>query len=170
MTEIYSYIVQSASASLHGTRDFGLSPDHARENAEAARFLEVFMFRRYLAKLQFELEFWSRFGADGGTSAGYAERLTEATGSLPVRPIPRRHGLGLLLGRLSAGVDPLRTAPNVSTSRGRRGLVVPPGDRQTSCAQLFREGTQPSNEEIAGRIGFDALDMGPLIAELTTSR
>ena len=32
--------------------------------------------------------------------------------------------------------------------------------------ELFREGTKPSSEEIAGRIGFEPLDTGPLRAEL----
>ena len=34
---------------------------------------------------------------------------------------------------------------------------------------LFREGTRPSNEEIAARLGFDPLDCAPLLAELTDS-
>ena len=37
------------------------------------------------------------------------------------------------------------------------------GDR---LRELFREGTKPSSEEIAGRIGFEPLDTGPLLAEL----
>jgi hypothetical protein len=31
---------------------------------------------------------------------------------------------------------------------------------------LFFEGTRPSSEEIAARLGFDPLDTGPLVAEL----
>jgi hypothetical protein len=31
---------------------------------------------------------------------------------------------------------------------------------------LFTEGTRPSSEEIAGRIGFDPLDTAPLLREL----
>ena len=50
------------------------------ENAEATTFLEALLFRRYEAKLQFELDFWARFPEDGGTPIGYAERLTAATG------------------------------------------------------------------------------------------
>ena len=33
--------------------------------------------------------------------------------------------------------------------------------------ELFREGTRPTTEEIAERIGFDLLDTTPLVAELT---
>jgi hypothetical protein len=32
---------------------------------------------------------------------------------------------------------------------------------------LFDEGTKPTSEEIATRLGFDPLDTGPLVAELT---
>jgi hypothetical protein len=32
--------------------------------------------------------------------------------------------------------------------------------------ELFREGTRPTSEEIADRLGFEALDTGPLLAEL----
>ena len=32
--------------------------------------------------------------------------------------------------------------------------------------ELFREGTRPSSEEIAARLGFEPFDTGPLVAEL----
>jgi hypothetical protein len=32
---------------------------------------------------------------------------------------------------------------------------------------LFAEGTRPSSEELAGRIGYDPLDTAPLVAELS---
>ena len=32
---------------------------------------------------------------------------------------------------------------------------------------LFLEGTRPTSEEIAARIGFDPLDTGPLVADLS---
>jgi len=35
--------------------------------------------------------------------------------------------------------------------------------------ELFREGTRPTSEEIAGRIGFDPFDTRPLVAELSGS-
>ena len=44
------------------------SPTRRRsENAEATIFLEALLYRRYTAKLQFELEFWGGFDEDGGT-------------------------------------------------------------------------------------------------------
>ncbi|HSB39338.1 MAG TPA: hypothetical protein VLD13_09650, partial [Gaiellaceae bacterium] len=81
LTEIYSYIVEAISRQpgWHA-RYFGLSDEEARQNAEATIFMEALLFRRYAAKLRFELGFWSRFREDGGTDVGYAELLTEATG------------------------------------------------------------------------------------------
>src|SRR5450759_1076465 len=81
LTEIYSYITAKIvnEPGWH-ERYFSLSPEVARENAEAGLFLEVLLFRRYVAKLQFELEFWQRFATDGGTDTGYAERPETATG------------------------------------------------------------------------------------------
>jgi hypothetical protein len=35
---------------------------------------------------------------------------------------------------------------------------------------LFREGTGPSSEDIAGRLSFDPLDTGPLVEQLTDAR
>jgi hypothetical protein len=35
--------------------------------------------------------------------------------------------------------------------------------------ELFEEGTRPSSEDIAARLGFDPLDTGPLLEELGTS-
>jgi hypothetical protein len=32
---------------------------------------------------------------------------------------------------------------------------------------LFGEGTRPTSEEVARRLGFDPLDTGPLVAELS---
>jgi len=167
LTEIYSYIVEAISRQpgWHA-RYFGLSDAEARENAEATVFMEALLFRRYAAKLQFELEFWGRFAEDGGTDAGYAERLTAATGFEY-----RREGY---LSDMDAGfysADYLRAWIRAAQLRRFLEREVDAewwasertGDR---LRELFREGTRPSSEEIAGRIGFDPLDTAPLLAEL----
>ena len=167
LTEIYSYIVEAISRQpgWHA-RYFGLSDPEARENAEATVFMEALLFRRYAAKLQFELEFWSRFAQDGGTESGYAERLTASTGFEY-----RREGY---LSDMDAGfysADYLRAW--IRAAQLRRFLEGEVGaewwaSEQTGdrLRELFREGTRPSSEDIAGRIGFDPLDTGPLLAEL----
>src|SRR5947199_948421 len=81
LTEIYSYICEAVSREpgWHA-RYFGLSDGQAAENAEATVFLEALLYRRYVAKLRFELGFWARFSEDGGTPDGYAELLSAVTG------------------------------------------------------------------------------------------
>src|SRR5438477_373128 len=66
--------------SFHTSYMRRLSPEEARQNAEATTFLEALLFRRYEAKLRYELDFWSRFSSDGGDPGVYEQLLTEATG------------------------------------------------------------------------------------------
>src|SRR6266581_5965688 len=81
LTEIYSYILESITRErTWHARYFDLSDEQARESADATLFLEALLFRRYVAKLQYELDFWRRYADVGGTSDGYADRLTKATG------------------------------------------------------------------------------------------
>jgi hypothetical protein len=171
LTEIYSYLIQSIAREPGWHRaHFELAGEQAAENAEAARFLDVFMFRRYLAKLQFEIDFWSRFGEDGGTPDGYAERLTAATG-LVYRA--DRYLADMDSGFYSA--DYLRAW--IRSAQLRSYLRATVGDDwwrrpQTGALlrELFREGLRPSSEDIAGRIGFEPLDVGPLVDEQAGSR
>jgi hypothetical protein len=167
LTEIYSYIVEAISRQpgWHA-RYFDLTDEEAEQNAEATVFMEALLFRRYAAKLRFELDFWSRFREDGGTDAGYAELLTAATGMEY-----RREGF---LADMDAGfysADYLRAW--IRAAQLRTYLEREVGDewwasRETGdrLRELFREGTKPSSEEIAGRIGFEPLDTGPLLTEL----
>jgi hypothetical protein len=167
LTEIYSYIVEAISREPEWHElYFGLSPAQARENAEATTFLEALLFRRYEAKLRFELDFWTRFPSDGGTDAGYEEYLTEATG---VRY--RRDGY---LSDMDAGfysADYLRAW--IRSAQLREHLVREVGadwwrSPQTGelLRSLFLEGTKPTSEEIAARLGFDPLDTKPLLHEV----
>ncbi|MCP9485357.1 MAG: hypothetical protein MSC30_05825 [Gaiellaceae bacterium MAG52_C11] len=167
LTEIYSYIVEAISREpgWHAEH-FGLGDAEAQENAEATTFLEALLFRRYTAKLQFELEFWSRFPDDGGTPAGYSQRLTDATGI----HYPSENFLSDTdSGFYSA--DYLRAW--IRSAQLRQRLVADIGEdwwRRAETGErlreLFREGTRPTSEEIAERIGSDPLDTAPLLHEL----
>jgi hypothetical protein len=167
LTEIYSYIVEAISRQpgWHA-RHFGLSEEEAATNAEATVFMEALLFRRYVAKLQFELAFWIRFAEDGGTNEGYADRLTSATGV--------RYRADGYLADMDAGfysADYLRAWIRSAQLRSYLESELD-GDWWESpetgerLRALFTEGTRPSSEEIAGRIGFDPLDTSPLLAEL----
>jgi hypothetical protein len=167
LTEIYSYIVEAISREpgWHAEH-FGLDDEQAAENAEATVFLEALLFRRYSAKLQFELEFWGRFGDDGGTSGGYSERLTAATG---IHYPAENYLSDMDSGFYSA--DYLRAW--IRSAQLRQSLVREVGENwwrspETGARllELFREGTRPTSEDIAARLGYDPLDTGPLLHEL----
>jgi hypothetical protein len=167
LTEIYSYILEAISREPAWHAEyFGLSDAQALENAEATTFLEAALYRRYVAKLQFELEFWGRFAGDGGTDAGYAERLSAATG---VRYRSDQFLVDQDAGFYSA--DYLRAW--IRSAQLRAHLIAESGEdwwRTPATGDvlrsLFAEGTRPSSEEIAARIGFAPLDTAPLLHEL----
>ena len=167
LTEIYSYIVEKISCEPEWhARYFGLSDAQAEENAEATVFLEAVLFRRYEAKLRYELDFWSRFADVGGTADGYEEYLTAATGI--------RYRSPGYLADMDAGfysADYLRAW--IRSAQLRQHLVDTVGaDWWRNAAtgdylrDLFREGTKPSSEDIAARIGFDPYDTKPLLHEI----
>jgi hypothetical protein len=167
LTEIYSYIVEAISREPEWhEQHFGLSPEQAQENAEATTFLEALLYRRYEAKLRFELDFWSRFTGDGGDAELYERYLTEATGI--------RYAKDNYLSDMDAGfysADYLRAW--IRSAQLRAHLVSEVGPdwwRNAKTGELltdlFREGTKPTSEEIAGRLGFDPLDTQPLLHEI----
>jgi hypothetical protein len=169
LTEIYSYIFEAITREpgWHASY-FGLSDTQAEENAEATLFLEAFLYRRYTAKLRYELGFWSSFAEEGGRSPrNYATLITDATGVLYD---PRNYLSDMDAGFYSA--DYLRAW--IRSAQLGAYLRREVGDdwwcsEQTGrfLRELFAEGTQPTSEEIAGRLGFDPLDTAPLVADLT---
>ena len=170
LTEIYSYIFEAVTREpgWHA-QYFGLSDAQAQENAQVTLFLEALLYRRYTAKLRYELGFWASFAEEKGTSPrDYASLLTEAT---DIRYDERNYLADMDSGFYSA--DYLRAW--VRSAQLRAFLVREVGDDwwrspQTGdlLLELFREGTKPTSEEIAGRLGFDPLDTGPLVSDLTS--
>ena len=170
LTEIYSFLLDSISQEpgWHAEH-FGLPDEEALANADAARFSNTLLFRRYSAKLGYEIDFWTRFPTDGGTPDGYEERLTAATG---IRYPAANHLADMDSGFYSA--DYLRAW--IRSAQVRAYLRREVGEdwwRQPETGallrDLFREGTRPTTEEVAARIGFDPLDTAPLVAELSAS-
>ncbi len=170
LTEIYSYICEAITREpgWHA-RYFGLGDEEARTNAQATTFLEALLFRRYTAKLQFELDFWSNFDEAGTTSDDYAERLTAATG---IR-YPRDGHLADMDGGFYSA-DYLRAW--IRHAQLRAHLIDEIGDdwwRSPKTGEtlraLFAEGTRPSSEEIAVRLGYEPFDTTPLVRELVAS-
>src|SRR5439155_14357295 len=147
LTEIYSFILEAISREPDWHAEhFGLSDEEAATNAEATIFLDALLYRRYAAKLGFELEFWGRFDEDGGTSDGYSQHLGDATGV--------RYRSDGFLADMDAGfysADYLRAW--IRSAQLRAHLVSEVGDdwwRSPETGErlraLFSEGTRPSSE------------------------
>jgi len=171
LTEIYSYIFEAVTREpgWHAFH-FGLSYAQAEENAQATLFLEALLYRRYTAKLRYELGFWSAFAEERGSSErDYSSALTSATG---IRYDPRNYLADMDAGFYSA--DYLRAW--IRSAQLRTFLLGEVGDdwwRSEATGEilrdLFLEGTRPTSEEMAGRLGFDPLDTGPLVADLSAA-
>jgi hypothetical protein len=169
LTEIYSYIFEAITREpgWHA-RYFGLSDAQAEENAEVTLFLEALLYRRYSAKLRYELGFWASFDDERGTSPrDYAEQLTNAVG---IRYDERNYLADMDAGFYSA--DYLRAW--IRSAQLRAYLVREVGEdwwcsTETGdfLRELFREGTKPTSEEIARRLGYEPLDTGPLVSDLS---
>lgn len=167
LTEIYSYIFEAISREpgWHAEH-FGLSEEEAKENAEATVFLEALLYRRYTAKLEFELSFWGNFD-DGAAGPDEYHRLLTAASGISYRP-------DAYLADMDAGfysADYLRAW--IRSAQLRQWLTNEVGEdwwrnRATGehLRSLFAEGTRPSSEDIAGRLGYDPHDTKPLLHEL----
>jgi hypothetical protein len=171
LTEIYSFLLESVTREpgWHAEH-FDLGPGEADDHAEGTRFLEVLLFRRYVAKLAYELELWSDFEHAPDYAPVYAERLRLAIG---FRYRPDAYLADLDDGFYSA--DYLRAW--VRTAQLRAHLRAEIGTDWWERAEtgellrgLFREGTRPSSEEIAARTGYAPLDTEPLLDELAAAR
>ncbi len=169
LTEIYSFLVESITREpgWHAAY-FSLDEETARTNAEATRFLEAILFRRYAAKLAYELELWGDFEHATDYSETYAKRLLDATGV--------RYRADNYLDDLDEGfysADYLRAW--IRTAQVRSYLRAEVGEDWWARPEtgdflrtLFLQGTKPSSEDVAAQIGFDPLDTAPLLAELSS--
>ena len=170
LTEIYSFLIESITRergwhSLH----FGISDAEDAERAEAARFLEVFLFRRYAAKLAYELKFWGDFENANDYAQTYEDNLRAAVGF--------RYRADGYLADMDGdfySADYLRAW--IRTAQLRSHLRETIGEdwwRRPETGELLRalftEGTLPTSEEIADRIGYDPLDTAPLLNELVVA-
>ena len=166
LTEIYSFLLESVTREAGWHREhFDLDAAEAEERAEATRFLNVLLFRRYAAKLGYELEIWSDFDRAPEYASTYAETLRAATG---FRYRPDGYLADMDEGFYSADYLRawLRSAQVRAYLRERHGRDWWENPATGDFLRgLFAEGTTPSSEQIAQRIGFEPLDTRPLVEE-----
>jgi hypothetical protein len=170
LTEIYSFLLESVTREAGWHREhFGFGSEEADERAEAVRFLDVLLFRRYAAKLEYELELWGDLEHAPRYAALYAESLRAATGF--------RFRADGYLADMDEGfysADYLRAWIRAAQLRAYLREEVGPNWWKRSetgefLSGLFVRGTRPANEEIGLRIGFDPLDTRPLVGEHVTA-
>jgi hypothetical protein len=166
LTEIYSFVVESVSREAGWQHEhFGLDPAEAEERADATRFLDVLLFRRYAAKLDYELDVWADLGRAPDYAPKYAEYQRAATG---FRYRPDGYLADMDDGFYSA--DYLRAWIRSAQLRAylRETIGQDWWERSETgdfLRGLFLQGTRPSSEQVARDIGFEPLDTGPLLAE-----
>jgi hypothetical protein len=166
LTEIYSFLLESVTRVPGWHREhFDLDRGEAEDCADATRFLDVLLFRRYAAKLDYELEMWADFANATSYATKYAEHLRAATGF--------RYRPDGFLADMDGGfysADYLRAWIRSAQLRAYLHETIGPDWWEQSATGdflrgLFSQGTQPSSEEVAGRIGFSPLDTQPLVQE-----
>jgi hypothetical protein len=170
LTEIYSFLLESVTREPGWHREhFDLEEAEAEQHADATRFLDVLLFRRYAAKLDYELQIWADFANAPNYTGRYAEKLLAATG---FRYRPDGYLADMDDGFYSA--DYLRAWIRSAQLRAHLREQVGPQWWETPetgefLRGLFFEGTRPSSEEVAARIGFEPLDTRPLLQESVPS-
>ena len=169
LTEVYAFLIESVTREPDWhQRHFSLDEATARRNADMAFVIESLLFRRYAAKLESELRFWSDLDNARDHGSVYAELVSAASG---FRYPPSGYLADMDGGFYTA--DYLRAW--IRAAQLRAALRERFGEGWWCTAQtgaflreLFNEGTRPSNEDVAARLGYDALDVEPLVDELAT--
>ena len=167
LTEIYSYIVEAISREPEWHElYFGLvaragarerrGDDVPRGAALSPLRGEAALRARLLVAVQRRRRRCGRLRAAAHRGDGHP---------LPQGQLPLGHGCRVLLGRLPPRLDPLCAAARTPDRHRGRRLVAQSRHRRPP-ARLFREGTKPTSEEIAGRLGFDPFDTAPLLHEI----
>ncbi len=167
LTEIYSFLVESLThePGWHAEH-FGLSDAEASDRADATRFLDAFLFRRYGAKLRYELGFWSDFEHAPAHAAEYERLVSGASGF--------RYPSAGYLADMDEGfysADYLRAWVRAAQVRAfLRESVGADWWRRNETGDFLRElfvaGTRPTSEDVAARIGVDPLETQALVREL----
>jgi hypothetical protein len=162
LTEIYSYVVERITHSpLWHQHHFGLSDADAQTVCEQARFIDTGLFRRYAAKLAYELHFWAD-PADPRNPDRYAMLLSNATG--------QRYSTSSYVSDMDPGLyaaDYLRawrTSEQViawlEREYGEDWFIT--GKAAEFLRSLFHQGTRPANEDVGRQLGYEPGDWSAL--------
>jgi hypothetical protein len=167
LTEIYSYVVERITHEpLWHERHFGLSREEAERICDETRFIDASLFRRYGAKLEYELEFWAN-PRDPRNRERYAERLSEQTlMTYPTSQFASDMDPGLYAADyLRAWRTSEQVLAWLRREHGEEWFCS--GAAADFLRELFVQGTLPSNEDVSSQIGSSADDFDDLVAHLS---
>lgn len=167
LTEIYSYVVERITHEpLWIQRHFGVSSDVADRIVAHTGFIDASLFRRYGAKLAYELEFWAN-PRDPRNPQRYADRLSAAT--LMTYPTSQ-YASDMDAGLYAADyLRAWRTSEQVLAwlrrEHGEEWFCS--GAAADFLRELFVQGSLPSNEDVSRQIGSSPDDFDDLVAHLS---
>ena len=167
LTEIYSFLLEHLTQNLAWlTALVGLPEETARKVAYHARLAELFLVRRYAAKLGYELDFFEDPLEEGRNRELYATTLSGATRFLYA---PQNYLNDMDAGYYSA--DYLRAW--VTESMLRHHLEHAYGEEWFAHPEagaflrgLWATGERKENEIVARMIGYEPLDTTHLVGNL----
>jgi hypothetical protein len=164
VTEAYAFLFSSLTRNPDWLRDM-LGAEDCLAYLSLAHFAEVYMLRRYAAKLQYELEV-QRSDEPEGFSKRYAELLGGAL-RLRVRPENYLYDLddAFYCARyLRAWVVEVQLRGRLEREFGRRWYASAQAGEY--LRSLWSLGQQFTAEEMAARLGYERISVGALIQEL----
>lgn len=167
LTEIYSYVVERITHEpLWHQRHFGLSRADAERVVAETRFIDASLFRRYGAKLAYELEFWAD-PRDPRNPERYAERLSSATRmTYPTSQFASDMDPGLYAADyLRAWRTSEQVLAWLRREHGEEWFCS--GAAAPFLRGLFEQGSLPSNEEVSRQIGSSPEDFDDLVEHLS---
>jgi hypothetical protein len=167
LTEIYSYVVERIShAPAWHLRHFGLDRETAERVCAHTRFIDTKLFRRYVAKLRYELQFWKDPAAPGNAEL-YRTLLSDAT---EMTYNPKQYLVDIDPGLYAADyLRAWRTSEQVIGWLEREFGEEWFADSRTGdfLRELFVQGTRPTNEQISEQIGSSPDDFSDLTRQLS---
>jgi hypothetical protein len=167
LTEIYSYVVERITHEpLWHQRHFGLSREDAEQVVAETRFIDATLFRRYGAKLGYELDFWAD-PRDTRNPARYAERLSSATlMDYPTSQFASDIDAGLYAADyLRAWRTSAQVIEHLRREHGEEWFCN--GAAAGFLRDLFVQGSKPSNEDVSRQVGSSPDDFDDLVALLS---
>lgn len=168
VSETYAFLFEHLTHNSHwltGTLDTGT--DRADEYRRFALFLKLWFLRRYAAKLLYELE--HLHAGDMDAADAYERLLYDA---LKVKIDRRRYledvdSAYYVAGYLRAWIFEMQLRERLVDQHGQAWWKSP--DAGTMLKALWRIGIRDSVNELANRLGYDGLNIRPLLDEFLDS-